>query len=188
MSQILNVNMNASVNSNTSKNVGENQGMKNKKELLHYYPLANSQLPNVYNLQFFNDEEIDNIVRRMNLCNPLLFGQDEMCYRELSCIIINSIPMYYRKKTFYEQQIMDGLMVRTILEPIDESMFPKLSKYERSEGRKITLYKMKSINILVLTYSPNSHTICAELKYHNYKIQEFNKFISVLREIKSESS
>lgn len=153
------------------------------KELLHYYPLANPGQKNIYQTRFLTNDEISLIVNQMGFGHPLMFSQEEAYYRDLVCITINNKPMYYKKKTFLDQQIKNGIIIKTFLDPIDENMFPQLSQYNHTEHKQISLYKMKSINILIITYGPDKNVICVEFKFYNIKVPEFDKIIALLERI-----
>ena len=128
----------------------------------------------IYETMKSNDELIKHITDRLKIDNIKFKTQYDTIhtksYHDLHCQTINTKSSTFFKKKIFGQMIDDILIVKTIIDKIDENNFPNLFKYDHDVTKKQTHLILPYTNIII------SDNICIEMKskYSNELILELN--------------
>jgi hypothetical protein len=156
-------------------------------ETIHYYPFIN-KTNYIYEPIKLTNHQIKQIISSLNLNSHIIpkeYYQKELYYRDLMCITISNNIMYFKKKTIilpFDE--INGLIIKTILEPISNDCFPNLSKYEHVENKYIMIYELDLINLLIIKYSDNNNILCIEANNKNTMLDNSIEIIKLNNIIK----
>lgn len=152
--------------------------IENNTEIIHIYPdyetISNKIIPKKYSfgyvekIKFLLNKKIDKNIK-----------QTEYYFRDLVKTEINDDIYFFKKRIFFNNK-KNKLILKIILNKINQNQFPNLLKHDHIEIKNMDLFEFESLNFIIIKYEKYCN-IYLEIKNKTNLLNDFEKIFYLLK-------